>query len=111
MVRKTGIKARQVGSTARSSKEGSGTGHIPRGASNQRQASRTPFEQADLSAWGIEPGEEETRMVRVAISERHHSLVAAVSQRRRMTNRAVLERVVEKFFESGEFARLMETPD
>lgn len=111
MVKKTGISARQGGRTKRSSKEGSGPAHVVRGALNQRQATRNSFEQADLSAWGIEPGEDEPKLVRVAISERHHSLVGAVAQRRRMTNRAVLERVLEKFFENGEFARLMETPD
>ena len=111
MAEKIDIKARLLESANRNREGGFGPGHLVDGGSIRRQPAGAPFDEADLSIWGIDTSEGEPKLVRVAISERHHSLVAAVAQRRRMTNRAVLERVVEKFFENGEFARLMETPD
>ena len=71
-----------------------------------------PFAEHDLSAWGImEPSEENFVRMQARISERHNLIVEAFARKRRMTNRGALERVIEKFVESGEFARLMDQHD
>ena len=69
------------------------------------------FDEIDLSQWGImEPSEGSVIRMQGRISERHHRILEAVAKRQRTTNRAALERILELFVESGEFAKLMARP-
>lgn len=70
-----------------------------------------PFAEIDLSRWGVvEPSEGSVIRMQGRISERHHRILETVAKRQRTTNRAALERILELFVESGEFAELMNRP-
>ena len=70
------------------------------------------FAEIDLSQWGImESSEGSVVRIQGRISARHNLIVEAFARKRRMTTRGALERVIEKFVESGEFARLMDQYD
>lgn len=71
-----------------------------------------PFAERDLSEWGVTaaPQSEGIRL-QLTMSERHVQVLEAFARKRRTANRATIERIIEKFVESGEFARLMDQYD
>lgn len=66
----------------------------------------------DLSHFGVtaEAAKNFSR-AQLKVSERHTQIIQTVARKRRLTNRAALEIMIERFVEHGAFARLMEGPD
>ncbi|PZQ48821.1 MAG: hypothetical protein DI556_13480 [Rhodovulum sulfidophilum] len=72
----------------------------------------TAFPDLDLMRWGVTAASGAgTARVQITMDLRHFQVLESFAKKRRMSNRAALERVLEKFVESGEYDRLMSQSD